>query len=292
MGRLPVNKNQRAIAGLVRIGTSSFSEPDWVGTFYPQGTKPGDFLTHYARRFTTVEVDATYYAIPSKRTVDNWVERTPDGFVIAAKFPRSIVHGGDGPQPQPAIILDPIATYEARDRFLEVMSRLGNRLGPLLLQFPYFSRKTFTSPDLFIERLDRFLTDLPPQFQYAVEIRNRTWLTDRFVDLLRRHRISLVLVDHAWMPHGDEMAQMINPVTTDFVYLRLIGDRKEIEAITTSWDKEVIDRRERLERWAELVARFIEQRVRTLIYVNNHYAGHAPTTAARLEEMILQRIHP
>jgi uncharacterized protein YecE (DUF72 family) len=275
---------------LVRIGTSSFSETDWVGPFYPPGTKPAEFLTHYATRFNTVEIDATYYAIPSVRTVEGWRHKTPPEFMIAAKFPRSIVHGGKGAKPDPNIILMPEATYSARNRFLEVMSLLGDRLGPLVLQFPYFSKAVFASPDLFMERLERFLNDLPQDFRYAVEIRNRNWLSEKFAEMLRNHDMALVLVDQAWMPHADQVEKMFDPVTTDFAYIRLLGDRKEIEAITESWDKEVIDRGERLERWAEVIARLVERRVETLIYVNNHYAGHAPTTAERLHDMLLQRI--
>jgi len=275
---------------LVRIGTSSFSENDWVGPFYPSGTKPGDFLTYYAKRFNTVEIDATYYAIPSAGTVDGWRLKTPEGFLISAKFPRSIVHGGKEAKPDQKVILVPEATYSARDKFLEVMNRLGDRMGPLVLQFPYFSKAVFDSADIFLERLDRFLTDLPPDFRYAVEIRNRGWLTKNFAEMLRRHNVALVLVDQAWMPHADEVEKKFDPVTTDLAYIRLLGDRKEIEAITKNWDKEVIDRGERLERWAEVVARLIEREVATLIYVNNHYAGHAPTTAERLHDLILEKI--
>jgi uncharacterized protein YecE (DUF72 family) len=272
----------------IRIGTSSFSESDWVGSFYPPGTKPGDFLSYYAHEFNTVEIDATYYAIPSKNTVDGWVRKTPDNFLITAKFPRSIVHGGDGPRPDPKIILNPEITYTQRDSFLNIISRLGRRLGPLLLQFPYFSKAAFRSAEEFFSRLDRFLTDLPGDFRYAVEIRNRNWLTGEFIEILKKHRAALALVDQAWMPHGDELEPGIDPVTTDFAYIRLLGDRKEIEAITKSWDKEIIDRGERLERWAGLILRIKERRIKSLIYINNHYAGHAPTTARRLEQMLIE----
>lgn len=274
----------------VRIGTSSFSETDWVGPFYPEGTRPADFLAFYATRYNTVEIDATYYAVPSKRTVEGWVRRTPGDFLMAAKFPRSIVHGGDGPRPDPSVVLMPAATYGVRDRFLDTMSILGQRLGPLVLQFPYFAKAVFASPTEFLDRLGQFLTDLPRQFRYAVEVRNRSWLTTDFAALLRAHDTGLVLVDHTWMPHGDEVMERFDPVTSGFAYIRLLGDRKEIEAITTSWDREVIDRGDRLERWAEVVARLVEREVETLIYVNNHYAGHAPTTADRLHDMILKRI--
>lgn len=274
----------------IRLGTSSFSESDWVGPFYPPGTRPADFLAYYATRYSTVEVDATYYAIPSRRTVEGWSRKISNDFILSAKFPRSIVHGGEGARPDNKIVLVPDATYEDRDRFLDVMSLMGKRLGPLVLQFPYFAKAVFASSTEFMERLDRFLDDLPAGFRYGVEIRNRNWLNQSFVDLLKRHNAALVLVDQAWMPHGDDVAEKFEIVTSDFAYIRLLGDRKAIEAVTSKWDKEVIDQEERLRRWAALIARLIERDVETLIYINNHYAGYAPATADRLHDMILEKI--
>jgi len=268
----------------VRFGCSSFSSDDWVGSFYPEGTAPRDFLRIYAQQFDTVEVDATYYAIPRASVVDGWVDKTPDGFLLSAKFPKSICHAGEGAMPDGRKVLAP-ATYADRDAFLEVMSRLGDRQGPLVLQFPYFSKAAFSDQRAFLDRLDRFLTDLPAEFEYAVEIRNRTWVGPDLAHLLRRHRVTMVLVDQAWMPHGDEVEQQFNVVTGPKVYVRLLGDRKEIEAITKTWDTEVIDRRERLRRWALFLGRHVRQGHPTLVYVNNHYAGHAPTTVRRLMEM-------
>lgn len=282
MSRLP--------ADLIRIGTSSFSEPDWVGPFYPKGTKAAEFLTYYAGRYNTVEIDATYYAVPAKSTVDGWAHKTPEEFVIAAKFPKTIVHCGEGPKPDRAKILVPGETYGIRDSFLENMSRLGKRLGPLLIQFPYLNKSVFPAREEFMARLDRFLGELPKDFRYAVEIRNRHWLSRSYAEILKRHNVSLVLVDQGWMPHGDEMADILDPLTSDFVYIRLLGDRKEIEAITTTWEKEVIDRGESLARWADLIKGMIEAQMKTLVYVNNHYAGHAPTTVERLFAMIEERM--
>ena len=270
----------------IRFGCSSFSSEDWVGPFYPPGTEPRDFLRHYARRFDTVEVDATYYAIPRASVVDGWFEKTPEDFLLSAKFPRSICHGGEGAMPDGDTVLVPDATFDERDAFLEVMSRLGGKLGPLVLQFPYFSKAVFSDERKFLDRLDHFLTELPPDFEYAVEIRNRTWLGPDLAHLLRRHRTTMVLVDQAWMPHADEVEQMFDPITGPRLYVRLLGDRKEIEAITKTWDTEVIDRRERLRRWASFLTRTVRQGNSTLVYVNNHYAGHAPTTVQRLMEMV------
>jgi uncharacterized protein YecE (DUF72 family) len=92
------------------------------------------------------------------------------------------------------------------------------------------------------------------------------------------------------MPHGDEVTHGLDPVTGDFVYVRLLGDRQRIERITTRWEREVIDQRSSLERWAEFLARMTERRVPTLVYANNHYAGHAPTTIRRLQELYRRAI--
>jgi len=269
---------------LIRFGTSSFSSKDWVGPFYPEGTPAGQFLRVYASRYDTVEIDSTYYAVPSRPTVEGWAEKTPPGFLIAAKFPRDIVHGGKDREPDPGRVLDPDLTYGIRDRFLETLRILGPRLGPLVIQFPYFRRTAFPSPAPFFERLDRFLGDLPGGFAYAVEVRNRDWMNADLGGVCDKHGAALVLVDQAWMPHGDEVEKRMDPVSADFAYVRLLGDRQAIEAVTTTWDREVIDQGERLDRWAKVLARLLTREVPTVVYVNNHYAGHAPATVERLRE--------
>jgi uncharacterized protein YecE (DUF72 family) len=272
----------------VRFGTSSFSNADWVGPFYPAGTAAGAMLGHYATVFDTVEVDATWYALPSQRMVAGWAEKVPAGFLLSAKFPRSIVHGGAGAKPDPRLVLDPDVTYEDRDTFLERMAVLGPRLGPLVLQFPFFNREAYPSAGPFLERLDRFLGDLPPGLTYGVEIRNRAWVVPDLRAILARHRALLVLVDQAWMPHGDEVERRFDPVTGPLAYVRLLGDRQAIERVTTTWEKEVLDLGERIDRWAALLVRLMDRNVKSLVYVNNHYAGHAPTTVRRLRDAFVK----
>jgi uncharacterized protein YecE (DUF72 family) len=276
---------------LIRFGTSSFASKDWIGPFYPRGTAPRDFLAFYATRFDTVEIDATYYAVPSPAVVEGWKERTPPGFLISAKFPREIVHAGLGREPAPDRLLQPEHTDRARDAFLEVMRLLGPRLGPLVLQFPFFAADAFPHPEVFWERLERFLARLPPDLDIAVEIRNREWLGPSLVEMCRSHRAALVLVDQGWMPHGDEVERRFDPVTAEFAYVRLLGDREVIESVTTTWGKEVLDRSARLERWAGLLARLLARDVPTLVYANNHYAGHAPATVARLRQAFERAVH-
>jgi uncharacterized protein YecE (DUF72 family) len=270
----------------IRIGTSSFSSKDWVGPFYPEDLKPSDFLKYYSQQFDTVEIDATYYRVPAKKTVESWAYSIPGDFLVSAKFPRAIVHAGQKATPDGDKLMVPDQTYSVRDAFLEALSRLDKNLGSLILQFPYLSQKVFADKQVFFERLERFLDDLPDGFSYGVEIRNRHWLTSAYAEILRARQVALVMADQAWMPHGDELAEKLDPVTSDHTYIRLIGDRREIEAITKTWEKEVLDRDDRLRRWAGMIARMFRRQVDALVYVNNHYAGHAPATARRLNDMI------
>ena len=272
--------------GKLQYGTASWSEESWEGVFYPEGTAPGDYLTYYASQFTTVEANVTYYRIPSREMVHGWDRKTPDGFTLAAKFPRSIVHAGQGPMPDASVLLDPDKTGGDLEQFLDTMDLLGPKCGPLVLQFPYFNKQAFTSSDPFLARLDLFLAGLPDRFRYAVEVRNRSWLTADLTEILRRHRAALVLTDLSYMPHPASVAERLDIVTTDFAYGRLIGDRKAIDAVTTTLDRVVLDQTARMRRWAELLHKLLPKVDVAFLYANNHYAGHAPDTIRELAGMI------
>jgi uncharacterized protein YecE (DUF72 family) len=271
--------------GDILWGTSSWSHASWEGVFYPPGTPPAEYLGHYAREFPTVEVDATYYRIPDHRMVEGWARRTPEGFVLSAKFPRSIVHGGERQAPNPSRLLQPEHVAADVERFLANMALLGSKCGPLVLQFPYFNKRAFATRAPFLARLDAFLGTLPRTFRYGVEIRNRDWLDGELLALLRGHGVALVLVDLVYMPHPAELAETLELVTTDFVYVRLIGDRKAVEDATDTFDRIVLDMTPRLERWAPLLRALRERVTRVLVYANNHYAGHGPATVRQLRDL-------
>lgn len=275
--------------GRLLAGTSSWSEKAWVGPFYPEGTKPGDFLPLYAERYSAVEADVTYYRVPDARLVDGWKRKTPDGFRLCAKFPRSIVHAGEGPKPDGSQVLCGEAARADTERFLQSMARLGERCGPLLLQFPYFNRSAFSSPEPFLERLDTYLSSLPSEFRYAVEVRNKTWVDTPLLDLLRSHRIPLALVDLAYMPHADRFFDEHDLLTGDFIYTRLIGDRKKTEAAAERFDRVALDLSERLDRWAALLFDLLGQVDEVFAFANNHFAGYGPGTIDELVERVARR---
>jgi uncharacterized protein YecE (DUF72 family) len=259
-------------------GTSSWSEKSWVGPFYPAGTKPADMLAFYATQFPTVEADTTYYRIPPREMVRGWRTRTPEGFVVSAKFPRSVVHGGEGSVPDATKLLEWSAVGGDVERFLDAMAELGAKQGPLVVQLPYLNRNAFAGVEPFLERLAAFLEKLPKGPRYGVEVRNKNWIGEALLALLRARGIALVLVDIAYMPHPAFLAERHDLVTADFAYARLIGDRKAVEAKTETFDRIVLDQSENLARWAELLES-IGSRVReTFAYANNHYAGFGPAT--------------
>jgi uncharacterized protein YecE (DUF72 family) len=138
----------------------------------------------------------------------------------------------------------------------------------------------------FLRRL-RFLLartkNLPVRF--AVEIRNKTWLTERLLDVLRENRVALALSDTTFMPRPWE--QKLDLITTDFVYVRLLGDRKGIERDTLVWDKVIVDRTDELQQWIDLFGniRRRTQDLKIYAYANNHYQGHGPATVKLLWDL-------
>ena len=244
----------------INIGTSGFSYKDWLGNFYPQFCPPADFLRFYASRFRTVEIDSTFYRIPAESTVRKWADCTGERFTFAAKFPQAVTHEGDL-----------ASRLDSRDRFMEVMRLLGEKLGPLLLQFPY-SFKPDQAPLLL-----GLLEGLPSDLQISVELRHKGWLDNEAIfDTFRQRNISFCLIDHPWMPRS-------RIVTADFVYVRLLGDRKKIES---DFSYVRFDREEDLNWWHQLVREYADQGKNIYVYFNNHYTGHSPTSACRLLEML------
>lgn len=258
----------------LRLGTSSWSSEDWVGVFYPPGIPAASFLGEYSQHFDTVEVDSTYYRSPSPAMVKNWRERTPPGFLFAAKFPGVITHE--------KVLVD---CADDVAEFLSAMDLLGDKLGPLLLQFPYFNKKAFARPEDFLARLKPFLEKLPGDHTYALEVRNKVWISEPFLDLLRQHKIALALIDHPWMPPVQQLLQKFDVVTAAFAYIRFLGDRKGIEEQTQHWDRILLDRGREMEAWIPEIRRLLARRLTVYAYFNNHYAGFAPGSIALFREV-------
>jgi len=169
--------------------------------------------------------------------------------------------------------------------FLKNIALLGDRLGPLLLQFPYFNRNTFPSRQPFDNLLKPFLQSLPKEFQFALEIRNKNWLSWDFLEMLREHQVAFTLVAQAWMPRIDTLAKALEVVTSDFAYVRFVGDRKAIEAKTKRWDQLIEDKSDEMKVWIGELKKITEKGVKTYAFFNNHYAGFAPGSIKQFEDL-------
>ena len=251
----------------LRIGTSTFTAAGWPGTFYPPGLKSSDYLSYYAQHFDVVEIDSTFYGTPRLSTVQSWNAKTPQGFIFAAKVPQEITHK--------KVLKDCEGDFKS---FLTTMEMLGEKLGPLLFQFGKFDKYSFKSLDDFLERLIPFLKKLPKDHKFAVEIRNKNWLVPKLADLLREYAVALALIDQSWMPRPWEMKEKFDLITSDFTYIRWLGDRKGIEEKTKTWNKVIVDREGDLFEWVGFLKKVHQRRIMILAFANNHYAGHGPAT--------------
>ena len=181
----------------LHIGTSGWHYDHWLGRFYPAGTKSGDFLRLYARRFRAVEINNSFYRLPKKETLAAWRDETPKTMVFACKASRYITH------------VKRLAGAEGFQRFFETVDVLGDKLGPLLFQLPPRWKPN-------VERLERFLDALPRQRRSVFELRDARWFVPEVRAALERHNVASCLYDF-------EDRQAPGWITADFVYVRLHG---------------------------------------------------------------------
>lgn len=248
---------------MVVIGTQGWNYDAWIGPFYPRGSRSDELLLLYAKLFGSVEVDSTFYAPPTEASVRNWVARTPDDFTFALKMPRAITHEN---------------RLRDSDRdlrlFCDRARGLGNKLDAVLIQFPpdFSPRET--------EALERFLPLLPHDIRFAVEFRDRRWLTDDTLTLLGANDVALALVDGEWIPR-EMFVDLAEQPTASFTYIRWMGSRS-----ITDHSHVQIDRNEELEEWAGVVTTIGRRVDLVLAYFSNFFQGHAPASANHLKRLL------
>ena len=242
------------------LGTQGFAYPDWIGVFYPPGSKQEHYLPFYASVFDSVELDTTFYHPPRASVVRSWAKHTPAHFRFTAKVPQRITHEAK---------LSSIS--EHMNQFVAALEPLGERRGPLLVQLP----AEFTRDDDTASVLDRFLTASPREARLAVEFRHPSWHTPVTYDLLRRHRAALAWTEWRELPR-------ITEVTGDFLYLRWLGDRREID----KYDRVQIDRQSSFDAWEADLRRVLPEVREVYGYFNNHWAGHSPASAHEMKQRL------
>lgn len=243
------------------MGCSGWSYTSWQGPFYPTNIENSSWLKYYSHVFDYVEIDSSFYSIPNIIMVNNWANRTPGNFKFTAKFPKIITH--DKRLKDVGVELE---------QFFEAMSPLSNKILALLIQLPP-SLKVFEG----LESLRGLVPNLDAGFRYAIEVRDRSWLQDLAYNFFAKNNICLV-----WSQLGEMKTPPV--VTTDFLYLRLIGDRGIHEK---DFGRIQIDRVLEMQKWAESIKTIEDERVRlAIITANNHYAGFGPGTVNIFRNML------
>jgi uncharacterized protein YecE (DUF72 family) len=240
------------------IGTSGWSYKHWHGIFYPENLKPDKYLEFYVSRFSCVELNSCFYHLPLEKTVAGWINRTPDSFKFCVKLSRFITHR-----------MQMYDVDEALRKFFEVFEGMKEKLGPVLVQLP--PGLSFDEPRIvyFLELLKQQYN----QYRFALEIRNKTWINDRFFDLLSHYGAALVIADSGKRYPYNEA------VTTDFVYLRLHG-REQLYASDYSEND--------LRQYAEKISGWLNANKQVWVFFNNDYHGFAVKNADMLRAMLYE----
>lgn len=233
----------------VWIGTSGWSYEHWKnGVFYPEDWKEHQ-LKYYQKFFDTVELNASFYHLPKKKTFENWRELVPENFIFAVKGSRYITH-----------IKKLKEVEEPLNRLLDRARGLEDKLGPILFQFP-------PSWEIKLERLKKFLKLLPEDQRFTFEFRHPSWFCPEVYQLLSQYNAALALADTPNYP-------LVEEITTDFVYIRLHGHQQLYGSEYSQKE---------LEKWAQKVNNWGRE---TFVYFDNDAQGYAPKNAQELKEII------
>jgi uncharacterized protein YecE (DUF72 family) len=236
----------------IHIGTSGWHYPHWKGPFYPDKISASDFLAYYARSFRTVEINNSFYRLPSEKALIHWRDTVQPGFFFAVKASRYITHIKK--------LKDPA---ESVSNFLDRVKILGKKLGPILFQLP---PKWYVN----LERLSSFLQVLPDGNRYGFEFRHPSWFDDRVYEILSDHNAGFCIY---------ELNRRVSPkeVTADFVYVRLHGPDDPYQG---QYDTRT------LSGWAGAFSTWSSRGKEIFCYFDNDQAGYAAQDALKLKEML------
>ena len=259
------------------VGCQGWNYEDWITgpasgdkVFYPQGTRASGMLEIYARAFGTVEVDSTFYAIPSAQTIEGWNRRTPPGFTFSLKLPQEITHVRGLRDGSAALLAE----------FCERARMLGDKLAAVLIQLP----PQFLAVPENKQALREFLPRLPRDIRFSIEFRHTDWMRRRVTDLLAKYNVALALIEGRWIQRA-EMEQFILRPPANFVYIRWMGERdlSRFDTIQRAQDKN-------LRAWHETITELRARTSDVFAYFSNFYEGHAPASANKLKRLLKQDV--
>jgi uncharacterized protein YecE (DUF72 family) len=231
---------------MIWVGTSGYNYPEWKGSFYPKDLPQAKMLPYYAARFPTVEINYTFYRMPTEKLVAGWAAQTPSPYKLTLKAPRRITHDSRLKD------CDPLVTA-----FCSVAGSLGDKLGALLFQLPPNAKKD-------LPLFDAFLETLPPGARAAFEFRHLSWLDDEVFGRLRQRNLALCIAD------SEKLSTPVQ-LTADYAYFRLRDEGYTPDDIA---------------RWGETIARTTTGCRDVFVYFKHEEEGKGPDFARRLMDQL------
>ena len=237
------------------VGTSGWHYEDWRGRFYPEKLPKASWLEFYAREFSTVELNNTFYRLPSEKAVKTWHDSSPQGFTFSVKASRYITH-----------IKRLKGSEESLDAMFDRVGPLEDKLGPILWQLP---------PSVHRDDriLDEFLAILPKARQHVFEFRHESWFREGVFDILREHNAAFCVLDQP-----DMTCPLV--ATSDFAYFRFHG-------ASDMYSSKYPD--EELLKWAEKIRGLARSLESVYIYFNNDVRGYAVENARTLRAFLEEK---
>jgi uncharacterized protein YecE (DUF72 family) len=250
-----VNAKHKTTRKGIYIGTSGWSYDHWKGPFYPDDLSNDHMLAYYSRHFSSVEINSSFYHLPQKHTLKHWRNTVPKDFLFTAKVSRYVTHMKKLKDPE-----------ESVSAFLERISTLEDKLGPILFQLP--PRWHFNA-----ERLSALLRTLSRDFRYTFEFRDKSWINEETYELLSRYNAAFCVYD---------LDGYLSPkkITTDFVYIRLHGPDGPYQGSYAT---------RTLSSWASAFSTWSKQGLNIYCYFDNDEAGFAAKNANRLQAMLQKK---
>jgi uncharacterized protein YecE (DUF72 family) len=247
---LPISLSRK---GRIHIGTSGWHYAHWRGSFYPANLRPEQMLNWYAQHFDTVEINNSFYRLPTSAVLRAWCKQIPPNYCLAMKASRYITHNRKLKYPK-----------ESVKKFFAQAALLNTRLGPILFQLP-------PSWKVNVERLEEFVRALPRRRRYAFEFRNPSWSIPRVFEVLRKHNAAYCIYELAGFQSPIE-------ITADFTYVRLHGPGKAYQGNYSVRQLRV---------WAKRIETWRTKLKHTFVYFDNDQAAFAPKNALELRRMLL-----
>jgi uncharacterized protein YecE (DUF72 family) len=231
---------------MIWIGTSGYNYPEWKGRFYPSDLSSAKMLPYYAARFPTVEINYTFYRMPTEKLVAGWAANTPSPYKLTLKAPRRITHDSRLKQ-----------CDELVDSFCRVAGSLGDKLGALLFQLPPSTKKDLAT-------FDAFLAMLPPKVPAAFEFRHASWFADDVFERLTARGLALCVAD------SEKLSTPVR-VTSDYAYFRLRDEGYTADDVR---------------RWGDTITKATEGCRDVFIYFKHEEEGKGPELAQTLMEAL------